>query len=189
MSTDECLPPVAPCAEPNCDRPRMARGLCQYHYNKHRRQGGFAGVPECGTAGCHRPTVARGFCGACYQRLTYAGAFGKERRDAARRYQRAAGLKRWRNMTQEEFERRLAQQGGVCANPGCGGQPPPGQQWQIDHDHQCCPDSRKPSCGACTVAILCPKCNRAVQSHDLEWLRGLVAYLEKWHRPRFFEAG
>ena len=136
---------------------------------------------------CKRPVVAKGICNKHYRWLGYHGGFGPEVAEAARALQRRRGLKRWRNMTQEEFDERLASQGGVCANPGCGGTPPPGQQWQVDHDHRCCPDSRKPSCGACTVAILCPKCNRAVQSHDLEWLRGLVAYLEKWHAPRLFE--
>ena len=76
----------------------------------------------------------------------------KNRRISIRRY----GIE-W-----EQYEKMLAEQGGVCAI--C--QRPPtgrgtsGQRLHVDHDHSCCPGNR--SCGKCVRALLCTNCNRGI---------------------------
>lgn len=57
------------------------------------------------------------------------------------------------SMSEEEWNRMLAAQGGKCAI--CDRSDP--QSWHTDHDHACCPGSK--SCGACVRGILCPSCN------------------------------
>lgn len=70
-------------------------------------------------------------------------------------------LKTKYRITPEQFGEMLAAQGGRCAI--CGTDEPDGQ-WNVDHDHLCCPGSR--SCGDCVRQILCPPCNRAIGQFD-----------------------
>lgn len=114
--------------------------------------------------------------------------FGKDVADAARAYRVAAGLKRWRNMTPEEFDALLASQGGGCGL--CGKKPPAeGRRWPVDHDHDCCPDTK--SCGRCTRGILCHTCNIGMGAVDRTpgWLDKARAYQAKWRYPRLFDEG
>jgi hypothetical protein len=77
-----------------------------------------------------------------------------------------------------EYERRLQEQGGGCAV--CGEPPSSDRALAVDHDHSCCPSSRK-TCGECTRELLCFRCNGALGnvSDSKERLLALVDYLER----------
>jgi Recombination endonuclease VII len=57
-------------------------------------------------------------------------------------------------ITPEQYEAKLAEQGGGCAI--CGS-PPKKIALHVDHDHSCCPG--KYTCGKCLRGILCWPCN------------------------------
>ena len=65
----------------------------------------------------------------------------------------------------------LAEQGGVCA--ACGG----GGEMTVDHDHSCCPG--RLTCGRCVRGILCSRCNAAAGQLGDSHVRAsrLAAYL------------
>ena len=84
------------------------------------------------------------------QRLKDDPEYRRVIRDANLRFKYGFGV--------DEFDRRLAAQGGCCAI--CGSEQPGGSNWHVDHDHACCPDSRKTkTCGKCYRGILCAYCN------------------------------
>lgn len=70
---------------------------------------------------------------------------------------RVRSFERYR-LTQEDYDRMLDEQGGVCAVVGCertNGK----KRLHVDHDHSCCPGEK--SCGQCVRGLLCQNCNRA----------------------------
>lgn len=80
---------------------------------------------------------------------------------------RRSHLKRY-GLTPDQYDMLLAAQGGVCAICTT----PPGQQLlAVDHDHNCCPDTRR-SCGRCVRGLLCSKCNR-----QLGWIEGRLSQI------------
>lgn len=92
---------------------------------------------------------------------------------------RKVGL--WVNfrMTWEEYQGRLADQGGACAicltdDPGT-----KSGTFHIDHDHACCPGSK--TCGGCVRGLLCSSCNRGIGhlKDDPQRLLSAVAYLTR----------
>ena len=92
---------------------------------------------------------------------------------------RAAHLQRTFKMTPEQYEQRLAKQGGVCAM--CG-EPPGERLLVIDHDHACCPGRN--SCGDCVRGLICHRCNVVVgqANDDVPLLRKAIRYLEDYTR-------
>lgn len=67
-------------------------------------------------------------------------------------------------LTIEDYDRMLAEQGGVCAI--CGN-PPKARRLDVDHDHRT---------GA-VRGLLCHRCNRGVSWDALGWLERAQAYL------------
>jgi len=59
-------------------------------------------------------------------------------------------------VTPGQFAALLDQQGGCCAI--CGTTDPGKRDWNVDHDHGCCP-GRGNTCGQCVRGLLCGKCN------------------------------
>src|SRR5690242_1593712 len=90
--------------------------------------------------------------------------------------QRGYSLKKRYGLTEADFQRRLAAQGGCAA---CGSTTTDGKYWHVDHDHSCC-DTQARSCGKCIRAILCHGCNTALGNvkDDKARLVKLIAYLE-----------
>ncbi|WP_411978408.1 endonuclease domain-containing protein [Streptomyces scopuliridis] len=89
--------------------------------------------------------------------------------------------RRWSKyrVSDDEYERRQAEQGGACAV--CA-RVPRGvrKSLAIDHDHSCCPEKR--SCGRCVRGLLCQHCNSALGllGDDVASLEAAIRYLEKY---------
>lgn len=84
------------------------------------------------------------------------------------------------NLTPDRYEALLEAQNHRCAicctdDPGGRG------TWHIDHDHHCCPPSKR-SCGNCVRGILCAKCNMMLgkAGDDPEILINAARYLTEW---------
>jgi hypothetical protein len=88
---------------------------------------------------------------------------------------RVAGLLHKYGLTREQYDALLEQQLGLCAI--CYS-PPKGREFDVDHDHRCCPGIR--SCGKCIRGLLCSPCNRAVGyfRDDPVLMRRAITYLE-----------
>jgi hypothetical protein len=101
-------------------------------------------------------------------------AYSEADRDASRVRSRQATLRKY-NLTPEQFDELLAEQGYCCAI--CAGEFV--ETPNVDHDHSCCPD-RKRSCGKCIRGLLCSNCNNGIGRFrdDPEILRKAADYLE-----------
>lgn len=82
------------------------------------------------------------------------------------------------NMTLEQYYEMLEAQGGCCAICGAteGGT---GKKFAVDHDHACCPGTK--TCGKCTRALLCERCNKSIGlfEDNPDLLRSAADYLER----------
>jgi Recombination endonuclease VII len=101
----------------------------------------------------------------------------KAARKADPTYARRRVLRVYYRTRQEDIDRFLAEQGGVCAI--CGATEPGGRgaNFHIDHDHSCCPGYR--SCGKCVRGLLCNACNNGLGrfKDDPDRLIAAAAYL------------
>lgn len=87
----------------------------------------------------------------------------------------AQSLKRRFNITVEQYNAILENQGGVCFI--CHTPEPVGNPyWQVDHDHACCP--KRPSCGSCIRGILCFDCNMMLGYYERIKARSEVRILQ-----------
>jgi len=96
------------------------------------------------------------------------------------------------NLSGERYEEAYKAQKGLCAICRRPGRSAPGsiakqnvRPLDVDHDHACCPRGKK-GCGRCFRGLLCGKCNRALGGFEdnIDFLRGAVAYLERWATRR-----
>lgn len=80
-------------------------------------------------------------------------------------------------ITEEKFNQMLADQNHRCAL--CGTSDHGGRNWQVDHDHACCPGKR--SCGDCVRSLLCQLCNLGLGSFqdDINKLELAIEYLKR----------
>ena len=70
------------------------------------------------------------------------------------------GLRYQFNVTPEQYDEMLAEQGGGCWI--CDRTPEEeGRALAVDHDHGCCPQQKR-SCGRCVRALLCANCNNGL---------------------------
>lgn len=92
-------------------------------------------------------------------------------------YRWAQRLKLHYGLTVESYEQLLAAQGGGCAICTVSEPGGPGNRFQVDHDHQCCPGVG--SCGRCIRGLLCSNCNTMVglAKDDPQRLMAAVRYL------------
>jgi hypothetical protein len=84
--------------------------------------------------------------------------------------------KRRHNLTREERDQYILEQGSICGI--CATDDPGKRGWQLDHDHTCCPAEY--SCSSCRRGILCVRCNTAIGLFDdnAEFIRKALAYLQ-----------
>lgn len=103
-----------------------------------------------------------------------------ERREVRRIRERDRVRRARYGLEPEDVERMLHEQGGcaVCHtwDSGC-------QDWAVDHDHACCPYSKRavPTCGKCVRGILCQKCNMGLGllQDSAELLKSAIIYLTR----------
>jgi len=93
-------------------------------------------------------------------------------RDRIREYQRWYDKRRQYNLTQEQFESKLALQDGKCFL--CGEPPKPGKVLAVDHDHKT----------GQIRALLCNKCNLTLGyvQDNTELLSKMVQYLDSYRK-------
>jgi hypothetical protein len=105
---------------------------------------------------------------------------------------REVRLKYHYKMTVEEYEKKLAEQGGHCAL--CSKtQGDEKRRMAVDHDHSCCEGHK--ACGKCNRGILCSNCNRklgfleeiltqveTIVPSPGTWLEKALGYLRKWQK-------
>lgn len=89
-------------------------------------------------------------------------------------YDNRADLEEKYHITSEMYDRKLEEQGGVCAL--CFNPPKSNIRLHVDHDHSCCPG--KKSCGKCVRSLLCFPCNGRlfVLESDSEYAKRLRDY-------------
>lgn len=94
----------------------------------------------------------------------------------AREIARRSNLRKY-NITLEEYEQLLKEQGGVCYL--CGQPPEAERNLSIDHNHECCAGNH--SCGLCIRGLAHLKCNTiiAYANDDPALLRRLALVLEQ----------
>jgi hypothetical protein len=82
-------------------------------------------------------------------------------------------------LEREDYERMLAEQGGICP---CGASPENERYstLSVDHDRRCCPENK--SCGRCLRGLLCNDCNVSLGrlKDDPNRLDILAAYLRRY---------
>lgn len=104
-------------------------------------------------------------------------------RDAHPRYHRKANLKRMYGLTESDYLRMLAEQGGGCA--ACRRSPEPNELFCVDHDHAST-IARKVMDPRDIRGILCNPCNRGLGffRENATALRNAAVYLETHQRRK-----
>jgi hypothetical protein len=85
-------------------------------------------------------------------------------------------------VTQEWYDKTLAEQGGRCAM--CGSNDPQNEwnTFHVDHDHSCCSKSCH-ACDNCRRGLLCSVCNTKLGVFEKsKWVKLAKAYLAKYKR-------
>jgi hypothetical protein len=90
---------------------------------------------------------------------------------------RKSQLKRYYNLTIEQYEQLVTDQKGLCAL--CGKPLDLTINNHVDHNHSCCKGER--SCGKCVRGILHAQCNRILgqANDDIQLLEQGIEYLKK----------
>ena len=81
------------------------------------------------------------------------------------------------NITEEQFQQKLAEQDNQCAI--CG---QPLVRPVVDHNHACC--SQRKTCGKCNRGILCQGCNTIIglANDSIEALSNAIQYLKGYQQ-------
>ena len=176
---------IGTCSLGYCDRARMAvkSDYCESHQ---RRKD--SGMPD--WDGPIRPKRAKLLnisdpghkeCTRCSRCLPIE-SFQKNRSTAdglqsyCRECSRAGFRKYAYKIDEAQFMALLEAQCGVCKS--CGEPPADGETLHVDHDHDCCPESR--TCGNCVRGLLHRECNQLegrVRRNPFRYLSALVYYM------------
>lgn len=167
---------ATPCLANGC--PRMAevpsKGVCHAHYKKLRAHGQYespgavvAGQRCCTACGETKAVLEFG--------LQKAGPGGRSRQCRTcvnakqKRHNARHRLLKQYGMRPDDYDRLLAEQGGVCAI--CGTEPTPNRRLAVDHCHE----------GGQVRGLLCTGCNVAIghMRDDADRLEAAAAYLRE----------
>ena len=168
------------CTYPGCDRKHRAKGYCLHHYYRDRR-GIDMGAPIVSRRSHalvqERDREGRKKCKTCQDWLDpihfYPGAASDGLSVSCKECHK---LQKY-NISKTQFWGMLRGQNYGCAI--CGSLFTDVAQFDIDHDHSCCPDER--SCGQCVRELLCNSCNTGIENfgEDTVRLRSAIEYLER----------
>lgn len=176
------------CTGPECGRKILSRQLCSTHYEQMRRRGFLTPIGSSGRrvsgAALVRDELGRKQCASCRDWLdekSFSRLDESRSKDGlnhtCRTCYKFRQIKHNYNLTREQYEALLEEQGGGCAI--CGEVSSHGKySLCVDHDHSCCPGER--SCGECVRALLCNRHN-IVLGHvrdNPEELRSIIRYLQ-----------
>jgi len=124
-------------------------------------------------------------CKPCYnERLRNSEESKKYARDRQRRGRkenpeqyRGYELKKRHKITLETYNKKLEEQGGLCAICGVDAESFT-RSLAVDHDHSCCDHDK--SCGKCLRGLLCTGCNSGLGSFrdNIDNLKKAIVYLE-----------
>ncbi|MGZ3387404.1 MAG: endonuclease VII domain-containing protein [Isosphaeraceae bacterium] len=150
-----------------------------YSRNRNARDGHSSRCKDCHRAYCQewnqRPEVKKRAAENALARYHRLNADEKASLQQRRYYLGRHLLKKY-GMTLEDYEVRLAAQGGGCAI--CGKPPRDGRRLAVDHDHNCCPTTD--TCGHCVRGLLCTTCNVWLGFYEsAEWRSGAETYLQR----------
>ena len=201
--------PRGRCSIKGCNLPHYARSWCRAHYVRWRKTGDprpkepiaprNSRIGLCSVKGCERPIMARRLCVGHVRRLDKTGSVQADKPLKVNRPQgqctvpgctRSTTAYSWCTLHYEpfkryrldpaSFQRLLEAQGRRCAI--CRRSVEDGAQLTVDHDHACCNDRKKYSCGRCNRGLLCGTCNMLLGgAHDNPAiLLAAVDYLRSW---------
>lgn len=162
------------CGIENCEKAVRAKGLCVGHYERSRLGRpsdhpirSFIKAADQGTCHCGEMAWRKHLCRSHYHAKQRASVPLERRRIAFR----AHNLRKKFQITVEQYEALLSEQGGVCAI--CRRPCKTGKRLAVDHDH-----------ATGTVrGLLCTPCNTAIGlvAESTERLYVMAAYLtKKW---------
>lgn len=117
------------------------------------------GGDTCMKEDCDRPYAARGLCRPCYQKEHLEDTTYRDR-----------SLRASYGISEEDYNRILSKQGGVCAICGSDDPAGTGDHFAVDHDHET-DEVRGLLCNRCNVGI-------GMLDDDAGRLRSAVSYLE-----------
>lgn len=159
---------VARCGFPGCryNNAPGGEGYCHHHWRQLQSNQSLAPLQwksNRGLAVLDRDEFGNKLCTSCREwkpvsDFSMQSGARDELNYLCRRCQASNRMKAKYGIDLDEYEARLAAQGGTCAL--CPAAPTTGRRLAIDHDHACCPGEA--SCGNCIRGLLCPNHNRAL---------------------------
>ena len=178
--------PGTVCKVEQCGREVKTKGLCLAHYSRSLTGKPLSdpmGVPRGDTL--KRDELGRKQCRRC-QKWQDEHLFGANKNaldginPICKLCRNEIGFQKRYKLSLHDFAYMLTKQQGcaICHTwePGKG-------NWQVDHDHACCPVGRSggETCGKCVRGILCPPCNRLLGAarDNTNTLRSAAGYLER----------
>lgn len=174
--------PKTECVVGECERLGVKSGLCDAHYQQ-RLAGKPFTVPRM-VVGRHPEPMKKTekWCPRC-KLLLAVESFGRASRssdglwayckECTRHLNREA---KHADLSDSWAEDTLRDQGGcgICLSAN-----PKGREWQVDHDHRCCPQRK--SCSSCRRGVLCWLCNVALGLFEdkPETIESLATYIRE----------
>lgn len=171
------------CSVEGCERRHWAKGLCNPHWGRARRNNGDPGsatiakigATGCAFDGCVEKHSAGGLCNSHYAQRRRGVPLTPIAYRTGPTDPRWLAIRSRYGLEREQYEAIMERQRWCCAI--CGGQPSGARDFHVDHDHAHCGPTK--GCAECVRGILCDRCNiglgRFRDSVDL--LRKAAEYL------------